>query len=210
MRSSTALPATLALLFFTLVSADGLAGSAPELPIHDGVGGEFAAPSSLGRPVSLSEFRGKVVLLFFGYTSCQDICPATLSHLRLLTRDLGPAAKDVQVLLVTIDPENDTAEHLEEYLARFDSRFIGLTGTRDDMDRIARLFLAEHTESHGTKVSMEHNRSKPFVKEAYLYSHSQQIYLLDKAGRTRAFFFTGSPLSEMEAAVLALLAEGSE
>jgi protein SCO1/2 len=185
----------------------GQTSSEKKLPIHDGVGGEFAAPSSLGREVRLSEFAGKAVLLFFGYTSCQDVCPATLSHLSSLTRKLGSKADDVQVMLVTVDPENDSAAHLRKYLARFDDRFIGLTGSQEEMDQIAELFMVRHDASHGIKVTTHHNRSKPLVKEAYLYSHSQQIYLLDKAGRTRAFFFTGSPVDEMERAVLELLNE---
>ena len=192
-----------------LIPGVGRTSTAKTLPIHDGIGGEFAAQSSLGREVRLSEFAGKPVLLFFGYTSCQDVCPATLSRLGSLTRKLGPRAGDVQVLLATVDPENDTAEHLREYLARFDDRFIGLTGSQEAMDRIAALYRVKHDASHGMKVTTEHNRSKALVKEAYLYSHSQQIYLLDKAGRTRAFFFTGSPLDEMEQAVLALLSEGT-
>jgi protein SCO1/2 len=201
-----ALPTAL-FLASLLLSNSGLAGAAQPLPIHDGVGGEFSAASSLGREVRLSEFAGKVVFLFFGYTSCQDVCPATLSHLRSLGRKLGTTSDDVQVLLITIDPENDSAEHLREYLARFDGRYIGLTGSRAEMDRIAALYMVSHDESHGMKVTTEHNRSKPLVKEAHLYSHSQQIYLLDKAGRTRAFFYTGSPLEEMEQAVRTLLNE---
>jgi protein SCO1/2 len=190
-----------------LLACDGEADARTALPIHDGVGGDFIAESSLGRPASLSDFQGKVVLLFFGYTSCQDICPATLAHLGSLMESLGTAADGVQVLLVTVDPENDSADRLREYLERFDGRFVGLTGSREQTDHIASLFMAEHDRSHGTKVSMEHNRSKAFVKSGYLYSHSQQIYLLDKAGRTRALFFAGSPLSEMKGAVLALLDE---
>jgi protein SCO1/2 len=177
------------------------------LPVHDGVGGEFSAPSSLGREVSLSEYRDKVVLLFFGYTSCQDVCPATLAHLQSLVRDLGNAAGDVQVLFVTVDPENDTADHLKQYLARFDSRFVGLTGKRKEVDHIASLFMVKHDRSHGVEVSNEYNRGKTFTDHSYLYAHSQQIYLLDKLGRTRALFFTGSPLEEMQEAVIALLKE---
>lgn len=202
---------TLQLFAIALVAVlevgSGHAGDPSQLPVHDGVGGEFAAASSRGRVVSTSEFRGKVVVLFFGYTSCQDVCPATLAHLQALTRRLGPESDEVQVVLVTIDPEVDTADVLREYLARFDDRFIGFTGTREETDHIASLFLAKHDQSHGTKVTMQHNRSKAFTESGYLYSHSQQIYLLDKAGRTRAFFFTGSPLEEMEAAVLTLLGE---
>ena len=190
-----------------LVALGGQAITEIPLPIHDDVGGEFSAPSSLGRDVSLSEFRGKVVLLFFGYTSCQDVCPATLAHLQSLVRDLGKASNDVQVLLVTVDPENDSADHLKQYLARFDSRFVGLTGTRESVDHIASLFMVTHDRSHGIEVSNEYNRGKTFTDHSYLYSHSQQIYLLDKSGRTRALFFTGSPLEEMQEAVTALLNE---
>lgn len=191
-----------------LFAALGAATSAANpLPVHDGVGGAFSAPSSLGREVSLSEYRDKVVLLFFGYTSCQDVCPATLAHLQSLVRALGDTSDDVQVLFVTVDPENDTADHLAQYLARFDSRFVGLTGTRAEIDRIADLFMVKHDQSHGVEVSNAYNRGKTFTERSYLYSHSQQIYLLDKSGRTRALFFTGSPLEEMQQAVAALLNE---
>ena len=195
-------------LIATLLIAGGTTASTESpLPIHDGVGGEFSAPSSLDREVSLSEFRNKVVLIFFGYTSCQDICPATLSHLKSLVRNMGKASDDVQVLFVTVDPENDTPERLKKYLARFDPRFVGLTGEPAEMDRIAKLFMVKHTQSHGMEVPTEYNRSETFIDRAYLYSHSQQIYLLDKAGRTRALFFTGSPLDEMKDAISELLDE---
>lgn len=199
------------LLFATLVAvaSAGVAFAAeePALPIHDGVGGDFAARSSLGRVVESSEFHGKVVLLFFGYTSCQDICPAAMSHLAALTKRLGPASDRVQVMLISIDPGNDTEAHLKEYLARFDSRFIGLTGSQQEIDGIAAKFMVKHDPSHGMEVTTAHNRSKAFTDKAYLYSHSQQIYLLDKSGRTRSLLYVGSPLDEMEAAVQALLAE---
>ena len=195
------------LVLLSLLASVGLAAAREPLPIHDGVGGEFAAQSSLGGEVRLSEFRGKVVLLFFGYTSCPDVCPATAAHLKALVKRLGSAAADLQVLLVTVDPENDTPEHLREYLGQFDARFIGVTGTREDTDRIAALFMAKYDRSHGVEVSTEYNRTRAPVEHAYLYAHAQQIYLLDKAGQTRALFFVGSPLDEMQAAVLALLRE---
>jgi len=122
-------------------------------------------------------------------------------------RNLGESSEQVQVLFVTVDPENDSADHLRQYLARFDSRFVGLTGTRESVDRIASLFMVKHARSHGVEVSNEYNRGKTFTDHAYLYSHSQQIYLLDKLGRTRALFFTGSPLEEMQEAVVTLLNE---
>lgn len=182
-------------------------GRAADLPVHDGVGGDFSLKSSLGREVRLSDYRGKVVLLFFGYTSCPDICPANLAHLQTLTRRLGPAADETQVILVTVDPETDSADRLHEYLGHFDDRFIGLTGEREQIDRVAALFLVNHRKSHGTEVTMRHNRHKAFEDEGFLYAHSQQIYLLDKQGRTRALYFAGSPIPEMEDAVRALLNE---
>jgi protein SCO1/2 len=197
----------LVILVGLLVAISATANAANPLPVHDGVGGAFSAPSSLGREVSLAEFRDKVVLLFFGYTSCQDVCPATLAHLQSLVHGLGDTADAVQVLFVTVDPENDSADHLAQYLARFDSRFVGLTGTREETDRIASLFMVKHDRSHGVEVSNEYNRGKTFTDRSYLYSHSQQIYLLDKLGRTRALFFTGSPLEEMRGAIIALLNE---
>jgi protein SCO1/2 len=190
-----------------LLSGAAWAGSPATLPVHDGVGGDFTAPSSLGRDVSLSDYRGKVVFVFFGYTSCQDVCPATMAHLHALMKTLGPGSDQTQVLLVSIDPETDTPEHLAEYLARFDDRFVGLSTSRAETDRIAKLFMVDHDASHDMKVPMHHNRAKAFADEGYLYSHSQQIYLLDKQGRTRAYFFTGSPLTEMALAVNSLLEE---
>lgn len=190
-----------------ILSASPQASGENSLPIHDGVGGDFSGPSSLGRVVSLSEFQDKVVLLFFGYTSCQDVCPATLGHLRSLMLGLGAASDGVQVLFVTVDPENDTTDHLSQYLARFDSRFIGISGGREEVDRIASLFMVKHHQSHGVEVTNEYNRSKTYTDRSYLYSHSQQIYLLDKSGRTRELFFTGSPLEEMQGSVIALLNE---
>jgi len=190
-----------------LGTLDGTSAGADPLPIYDGVGGEFSAPSSIGHKVRLSDFREKVVLLFFGYTSCQDVCPATLGHLQSLMRALEGSADGVQVLFVTIDPENDTADHLQQYLARFDPRFVGVTGTAEQIDQIASLFMVKHARSHGVEISNEYNRGKTFTEHSYLYSHSQQIYLLDKSGRTRALFFVGSPIEEMREAVTQLLNE---
>ena len=164
-----------ALLAGALGPTAALASSEPKLPILEGVGGDFAARSSLGREVSLGEFRGKVVLLFFGYTSCQDVCPVTLAHLKDLVKLLGPAADAVQVLFVTVDPEVDTVEVLAKYLPQFDARFIGLSGTREQINQIAGLYLAEHHRSHDVEISTEHHRSKPYAETSYLYTHAQQI-----------------------------------
>ncbi|HXV37245.1 MAG TPA: SCO family protein [Myxococcota bacterium] len=197
-----------ALLAVSLLIASAAAGREPKsLPIYDGVGAEFSAPSSLGREVRLSEFRDKVVLLYFGYTSCHAVCPATLAHLRSLVGSLAADSERVQVLFVTVDPENDSADHLREYLARFDARFVGVTGSREQIERIAGSFIVEHARSHDVEVSNAYNARKAAADRSYIYTHSQQIYLLDKLGRTRALYFTGSPLDEMQEDVTALLSE---
>lgn len=193
-------------LCFGLALAATTAG-ATELPVHDGVGGDFTLQSSRGGEDGLAGHRGEVVLLFFGFTSCPDVCPANLAHLQALFGELGDDAAGTQVLLVTVDPETDTPERLKEYLARFDDRFIGLTGDRADTDAVAKLFMVEHHRTHHSKVTMEHNREKAFVKEGHLIAHSQQIYLIDKKGRTRALFYTGTPIEEMAEAVRTLSKE---
>jgi protein SCO1 len=198
-----------AFLAVTLCSAGVQANPEAELPILDGVGGDFSAPSSLGREVSLADYRGKVVLVFFGYTSCQDVCPVTLAHLKGLMNRLGPDADRVQVLFVTVDPETDTVETLAKYLPQFDARFVGLSGTPEKINAIAALFMAEHHRTHDVHVSTEHHRTKAFTEESYLYTHAQQIYLLDAAGRTRGLYFSGSPLAEMEHAVRSLIVAGA-
>jgi protein SCO1/2 len=196
----------LSLLIALLAGSEAFVAQADEpLPVYDGIGAPFSAESTLDRPISLSEFRGKAVIVFFGYTSCQDICPATLGHLRSLMTRLGPTADEVQVLFVTVDPETDTPDALRTYLGRFDSRFIGVTGTPAEIAAIARSFGVKHNASHEMKVTTEHHRHETFASESFQYAHSQQVYLLDGRGRTRALFFSGSPLDEMASAIHSLL-----
>ena len=184
----------------------GLA-AASDLPVHDGVGGDFELESSRGGQERLSDHLGEVVLLFFGFTSCPDVCPANLAHLSALYRELGTDATGTQVLLVSVDPQTDTPARLKEYLGRFDGRFTGLTGTPDQINHVAGLFKVKHEPTHEHHVTMEHNKQKAFVAEGVLVAHSQQVYLIDKAGRTRSLFYTGTPVEEMAAAVRALKAE---
>ncbi len=180
-------------------------GADARLPVYDGIGGNFSAESTLGRTIELSDFPDKAILVFFGYTSCQDICPAALGHLRALMARLGTLSDQVQVLFVTVDPGTDTPEHLRAYLGRFDPRFVGVTGSPAEIAAIARAFAVKHATSHETKVTTAHHRHETYTDESFQYAHSQQIYLLDGQGRTRALFFTGSPLDEMASAIRSLL-----
>ena len=108
-----------------------------------------------GRDVRLSEFRGKFVLIFFGYTHCPDECPATLAILRQVRTDLGTEASSIQVLFVTTDPARDTPERLASYLSTFDNTFIGLTSSASDLANVYRDYgvtVLDNGETHSTLI----------------------------------------------------------
>ncbi|HZQ72517.1 MAG TPA: SCO family protein [Burkholderiales bacterium] len=121
-----------------------------------------------GRPRHLEDFRGKAVVLFFGYTHCPDVCPTTLAQTAQAMKALGPEADKVQVLFVTVDPERDTPEVLGKYVTAFDPRFLGLYGDADATRRAAKEFKIFYEKgSNGT------------------VDHSSQTYVLDPQGRLR-------------------------
>jgi len=119
-------------------------------------------------PVSLHDFRGKqLVILFFGYTYCPDVCPSTLVNLRQAMQQLGPSAGAVQVVMVSVDPDRDTPEVLANYVANFDPSFVGITGTKDQIDPIA----------SANDVFYE---IKPGISpDDYLISHTATLLVLD-------------------------------
>jgi len=134
---------------------------------------DFALQGSDGRELRMSAYRGKVVLLSFGFTSCADVCPTTLGTLAQTRRNLGANAANVQVVYVTVDPERDGAEQMKAYLRGFDPSFVGGTGTPQQ--------LAAVRKDYG--ISAE---KKVFPNGGYVYAHSSFTYLIDRAGRIRA------------------------
>ncbi len=137
-------------------------------------GGPFAL-SSAGGPVTLEGMRGKVVLLFFGYTTCPDICPMTLANLQQAVARLSPdERRRVQVALVTVDPERDTPSILAEYTAAFDLPAVGLTGTPEQIADLADRYAAQYQ-----RVEM------PGSALRYAVNHSAAVYLIDPQGRLR-------------------------
>jgi len=124
-----------------------------------------------GRLRHLADFRGKAVVLFFGFTHCPDVCPTTLADLAGVVKTLGPAADRVQVLFVTVDPERDTAEALAKYVGAFDPRFIALRGDLAATQRVAKEF----------KIYFEKRKQG----ESYTIDHSAQSYVIDPQGRLR-------------------------
>lgn len=150
--------------------------AAEPLPVHDKWGGEFTLTDQNGIPLSLADFRGKVVLLSFGYTHCPDICPTTLFTMQRLTKQLGSDVGKVQVLFITLDPERDTAERLASYMEYFNPAFIALRGSVDEIGKVAK--------QYGTRFEKEPLEGKG----EYSIAHTAIIYLIDPLGRIRAFF----------------------
>lgn len=149
-----------------------------------------------GTELTLSRYRGKVVALGFGYTTCPDVCPTTLAYLAQAREKLGPAGKDMQVVYITVDPERDSAERLKAYLAGFDPTFIGGTGTPEQ--------LAEVRKAYGIVVARE---NVPGSKTAYWVHHSSFVYLIDRAGNLRALLPFGVKVEDIAHDVKALLGD---
>lgn len=140
------------------------------------VGGPFSLVDQRGVTRTLDEFRGRPVLLYFGYTFCPDVCPGDLATLKQV---LGAHGEAVQVLFVTLDPERDTPAQLAAYLPHFDVRIVGLTGSVIDVQRVAGLYKAYYA-----KVRLKAG--------GYLVEHTAGIYLLDREGRFRGSFPAGA------------------
>lgn len=132
---------------------------------------DFHLSDHNGKPRSLSDFRGKVTVLFFGYTHCPDVCPTKLADLAHTLRLLGKDANRVQVLFVTLDPERDTRELLVQYVTAFDPSFLALYGDVQATADVARNFRVEY--------------SKHLTKSGYTLDHTTFNYLIDTQGRTR-------------------------
>lgn len=133
---------------------------------------DFSLQGSDGHEVRIGRFRGRVVLLAFGYSSCTEVCPVTLATFAAARRKLGAVASDVQVVYVTVDPQRDVPERLQKFLGSFDNTFIGGTGTEAQ--------LAAVRKEYGVTA-----RKIPY-QQSYTYAHSSFTYLIDREGRIRA------------------------
>ncbi|MCO5192026.1 MAG: SCO family protein [Anaerolineae bacterium] len=127
-------------------------------------------------PVSLDDFAGQYVFAYFGYTFCPDVCPATLAELARVREQLGDEADKVQVLMVTVDPERDTPQKTQEYASHFDPSFIGLSGTKAEIDTAAQPFGIYYEKHEGSAES------------GYLVDHTARAFLIDTEGRARVAY----------------------
>lgn len=138
---------------------------------------QFSLSGSDGEELELSDYRGKVVVIGFGYTSCPDVCPTTLATLAQARRKLGATAADVQVIYITVDPQRDDAQRMKQYLASFDPTFIGGTGNEERLAAVRKQYgVTAEKKGHGT---------------SYGVAHSSSTYLVDRAGRLRALMTYG-------------------
>jgi len=165
---------------FSLVAVLGLLlaacdAGAPKFKSTDITGADYGKALELtdhaGKPRHLEDFRGKAVVLFFGFTHCPDVCPTTLVDVSNALKTLGPDANRVQVLFVTVDPERDTQDALAKYVTAFDPRFLGLRGDAAATQRAAKEF----------KIYYEKRK----IGDTYSIDHSGQSYVLDPQGRLR-------------------------
>jgi protein SCO1/2 len=188
----------LAISSATLLGCDlRVAGATPAFVGIDITGASYGKGFSLldahGQRRTLEEFRGKVVMLYFGFVQCPDVCPTALGRAAAVMQELGPQASDVQLIFVTVDPERDTPELLREYMAAFDSRFVALTGALPDIEQTAREFKAYF--------------SKVPTGSSYTMDHTALTYLFDRQGRIRVALRHEQAAQDYLADIRLLLAE---
>lgn len=171
------------LSLFFLLTACNAAPKATNFIGTDITGAEFGKPLTLtdhtGKLRSITDFKGKVVIMFFGYTHCPDVCPTTMSDLRQTMKLLGNDADQVQVLFITVDPDRDTQEVLAQFVPSFDKRFIGLRGSLQE--------VAENMGSYKIFASKVMSSGDSH----YTIDHSAGLYVFDKKGVARIYMSYG-------------------
>jgi protein SCO1 len=152
---------------------------------------DFTLTADSGEAVSLDSFRGKVVLVYFGYTFCPDVCPASLAELAAAVDVLDPSQReDVQVVMVSVDPARDTPPVLDNYLNHFDPSFVGFTGTDQEIAAVAADYNVFYEAHEGTAAT------------GYLVDHWSGVYLIDRQGNIAETFGFGTPAEQIAADIV--------
>ncbi|MBV2181896.1 MAG: SCO family protein [Castellaniella sp.] len=138
------------------------------------LGRDLDMTDTSGKPRTLADFHGKVLLVFFGYTQCPDVCPTAMAQAAQALQLLGAKASNVQVIMISVDPARDTPAILGAYVQAFDPSFVGLTGTPEQLDKTARSFKAFYAKEPGP------------TPDQYAMNHSAAFYLMDQKGEARA------------------------
>jgi protein SCO1/2 len=158
---------------------------------------DFSMMAADGKPFKLSEQKGKVVLFFFGFTTCPDVCPTTLSALANVRRQLGADAEQTRFAFISFDVERDTLAGLEHYVTGFDPAFIGLRGEQAQVTSAMRKYGATATR-----------RDLPDSALGYTFAHTAYTYVVDVQGRWREVFAFDTPVADMVSDVRTLISEG--
>ncbi len=159
--------------FSTFTNADEISTN------KDKIGGDFELTNQFNDPYSLSDSRGKVVILFFGFTHCPDVCPNTLGAVQTALSQLGTLAEQVDTLMISVDPKRDSPEILEEYMKYFNNNFIGLTGELNKIDEIVKQYNGFYSYSkNGSSYSVD---------------HTSNLYLIDRQGEVANIIPYGLP-----------------
>lgn len=154
------------------------------------ISSDFSLVDHTGKAVTDEDFRGKWLLVFFGYTYCPDVCPTTLNEIAEMMEQLGEKAGKVQPLFITIDPERDKTERMAEYVAAFDPRIVGLTGAPEQVKAATRSFQVYYAKSMGAGTS-----------DGYLMDHTTALYLMRPDGEFEAIFSLNDDVEEIVSGV---------
>ena len=188
-----------ALLLCAALSLLACTEQAPRFHNTDITGSDFGKDFNLtdhrGQARSLADFRGKAVVVFFGFTHCPDVCPTTLAQMKAVKQQLGADGERLQVLFITVDPERDTRELLEQYVPAFDESFIGLYGDAAQTEHVAKEFKVYYKKVPGSGA------------DSYTMDHSAASYAYDPQGRLRLYLKHGQSTQAL-AEDLRLLLEG--
>lgn len=193
-----ACPVLLALLLASCGEAVGPPGS----PFHSvdirsvDWGRDFRLTDHHGQPKSLADFKGKVVMMFFGFTNCPDVCPTTMAEMAQVIQKLGEQGGQVQGLLITVDPARDTPQALARYVTAFDPNFLGLYGD----ERTTRELASEFKAFYAARDSHQGH-------DHYMVDHTRAIYVFDRSGKLRLLMSSGRSVGQMTADIALLLKE---
>jgi len=177
---AVAIVAALSVLFASQPSFRGTLYAEPFPPAED-----FSLKKADGSEFHLSDQKGKVVLLFFGYTACPDVCPTTLAEMKLVMEKLGDTGRDVQVVFVSVDPDRDTSEKMQTYVEHFNPSFLGLSGTIQELEPVWNDYSI-------TREAVESDSAFGVI-----INHTARVFLVDPQGNMRLTFAYQTPVEDI-------------
>lgn len=208
MRSLFFLTSLFVSLFFVVPSF-----AESKLTVYDNIGGDFSAQSSSGKPVQLSDFKDKVKLVYFGYSSCPHICPMMTAEIAGFLKKLGAKSDKVQAVLVSVDTQTETPQKLKRFIDKFDPRIVGITDKEPVIQRIAALYKVGYSiepmpmdhsgqgkaDKKATAKNSKNKHAAPKEAGAPNISHGTQIFLVDQNNKVRKVFYPNFNQEEIAA-----------